>query len=56
MPINLSLFMNLKKQHWAKKAKDIYYSMEKMWNKATGKKAIAKSKKDHPSWYKKKKK
>lgn len=53
MPINISLMKWLEKRYWSKKAKEIYYSMENEWHKATSKSAIAKSKKDHPSWYKK---
>lgn len=53
MPINISLMKWLEKRYWKKKAKEVYYSMENDWNKATSKSAIAKSKKDHPSWYKK---
>ncbi len=51
MPINESLMRSLSKRYWAKKWKEIYYSMENDKNPAASKKAIAKSKKDHPSWY-----
>ncbi len=54
MPTNISLMKWLEKRYWSKsKAKQIYYSMENDWHKATSKSAIAKSKKDHPSRYKK---
>jgi len=52
MPKNLSLMKSLKKKYWAK-AEEVYYGMESSGNPATKTKAIAKSKKDHPSWYKK---
>ena len=51
--MNLSLYKSLLKKYWKKKAKEVYYSMENDWHKATSKEAIAKSKKDHPSRYKK---
>lgn len=49
--MNLSLYKSLKKNYWAKKAAAIYAAMEKEWSPATKPKAVAKSKKDHPSWY-----
>jgi len=47
---NLSLRKSLLKRY-GKEAAAIYAAMESEWNPATSKKAIAKSKKDHPSWY-----
>ena len=47
---NISLRKSLQKKY-GKKAEEIYAAMENEWNPATSKKAIAKSKKDHPSWY-----
>lgn len=53
MAVNISLMKWLEKRYSKSKAKQIYYSMENDWHKATSKGAIAKSKKDHPSRYKK---
>lgn len=48
---NLSLRKALMKKY-GKKAAAIYAAMENEWSPATKPKAIAKSKKDHPAWYK----
>ncbi len=53
--MNKSLYKSLQKRYGGR-AKEVYYKMESEWHKATSKEAIAKSKKDHPEYYTKKKK
>jgi len=52
MSKNLSLYKNLVKEYWKKRADTVYSAMKKEWAKSTLPKSIARSKKSHPKWYK----